>query len=152
MLMYRREFLRMSQTLTKAFVAMTQPLCEAAGLPRPAFTALMYLGDYPEKNTSKDISEHCDIRPSLVSMYIEQMVSQGYLKRQTVPEDRRKVRLILTEKAQTVYRQRNECMQKFIRLILEGVSEEEIRVWLHFSQTVSDNANRLLQQMRVGEE
>ena len=43
-------------------------------------------------------------------------------------------------------------MQKFIHLILEGVSEEEIRVWLHFSQTVSDNANRLLQQMRIGEE
>lgn len=65
----------------------------------------MFLANNPEYDTARDICRVRGIKANLVSFHVEKLVQEEYLQREPVPGDRRQVKLLLTEKSQTVVEQ-----------------------------------------------
>ena len=84
----------------EAYHKVLQPLCQEEDLPIIAMDMLLFLANNPEKTTAQDICRCRGLKPGIVSVYVERLVSEGYLQRQPVPGDRRKVLLRCTEKAE----------------------------------------------------
>ena len=104
---------------------MTKPLCREMGIPQPAFSILMFLADNPEYDTAKDVGRFCALKPNIVSFNVEKLVLQGFLERRPVPEDRRSVGLVCTEKAKPFIERGRILCRKFTEILWDGVTEDE---------------------------
>lgn len=91
-----------ARKLELAYHQQCKALCDEFHLKQTGFDILMFLGNNPQYKYAKDIVEIRKIKANLVSIHVDQLVDQGYLSRIDVPGDRRKVKLILNEKANDV--------------------------------------------------
>ena len=85
-----------------AYHAALSPLCAETGLPPAATDILLFLANNPGCETAGAICRMRGLKPAIVSFHIDRLVSEGFLLRQSVPGDRRKTALVLTEKAESV--------------------------------------------------
>lgn len=115
-------------------------------MPQMAFDILMFLSNNPDHCTAKDISRLRGFKENIISVNVNKLVTEGYLLRQSDREDRRKVRLICTEKAASIVRRGRELQERFFRQMQEGLSPEERKIHAHCLETVAANAKRLLEQ------
>ena len=67
-------------------------------LPRPHSDILMFLANNPEYTTARDIVEVRKIKANLVSINVDKLVGEGYLRREADTDDRRKTHLLCTAK------------------------------------------------------
>ncbi len=112
---------------------MCKPICEKLNMPQPAFDILLFLANYPEYCTARDITRYRGIKSNLVSIYVEKLVNEELLERKTVPEDRRQIRLLCTEKAQVLIEQGRQVQEHFEEVLKEGMSKEDIA---HFEKSI----------------
>ena len=91
-----------SKKLAEAYEKVMQPLCKKLDMPKTALDVLMFLANNPEFNTAGDVCRYRNIKAALVSFHVEKLVEAGFVERQAVKGDRRKCRLVCTEKAQPV--------------------------------------------------
>ena len=101
-----------AQKLSQAYSSACKPLCVSLGLPQTAFDILLFLANNPRYTTARDITEVRKIKANLVSVNVSRLVADGYLTRNAVTGDRRKVQLLLTEKAQPVVQQGQALQQR----------------------------------------
>ena len=67
-----------------------KPLCKKLKLPQTAFDILMFLGNNPQYQTARDIVKIRNIKANLISINVEKLVKEGYLRREEIKGDRRK--------------------------------------------------------------
>lgn len=80
-------------------------------MPKTALDVLMFLANNPEFNTAGDVCRYRNIKAALVSFHVEKLVEAGFVERQAVKGDRRKCRLVCTEKAQPVIKEGRELQK-----------------------------------------
>lgn len=131
---------------SEAYANACKPICRELGVPQMAFDILMFLSNNPDHCTAKDISRLRGFKENIISVNVNKLVTEGYLLRQSDREDRRKVRLICTEKAASIVRRGRELQERFFRQMQEGLSPEERKIHAHCLETVAANAKRLLEQ------
>ena len=131
---------------SEAYTNACKPICRELGLPQMAFDILMFLANNPDCSTAKEISRYRGFKENIISVNVNKLVTEGYLLRQSDQEDRRKVRLICTEKAASIVRRGRELQERFFRQMQEGLSPEERKIHAHCLETVAANAKRLLEQ------
>ena len=68
----------------RAYAAACKPLCRELKLPQTAFDILMFLANNPGYRTAGDIVEVRRIKANLVSVNVDKLVREGYLRRETV--------------------------------------------------------------------
>ena len=102
-----------SKKLAEAYEKVMQPLCKKLDMPKTALDVLMFLANNPEFNTAGDVCRYRNIKAALVSFHVEKLVEAGFVERQAVKGDRRKCRLVCTEKAQPVIKEGRELQKKF---------------------------------------
>lgn len=76
--------------LSAAYSAVCRPLCHELNLPQTAFDILMFLANNPEYTTARDIVEVRKIKANLVSINVDKLVGEGYLRREADTDDRRR--------------------------------------------------------------
>ncbi len=130
--------------LLLAYNAMCKPLCKKLGLPQTAFDILMFLGNNPEYRTARDIVEVRDIKANLVSVNVERLVQEGYLKRRSVAGDRRKTELLCTEKAKPFIKEGRAVQLAFGEKLFAQVDEETRRVFVETLDSIGKNAEEIL--------
>ena len=81
----------------EAYHRVLQPLCKGSGLPPLAVDILMFAANNPDYATARNICKYRGMKPGIVSVHVERLVSEGYLARQPVPGDRRQTLLACTE-------------------------------------------------------
>lgn len=131
------------QSLADFYEAACKPVCHKSKLSQTALDILMFLAANPECDTAKDISKYRGIKASIVSFNVERLVGEGYLERHEVPGDRRKIRLVCTEKAADLVREGEQTAEKFYRAILEGMKEEDIDRFERVMAMLCHNARQL---------
>lgn len=89
-----------------AYSAMCRPLCRELKLTQTAFDILLFLANNPGHDTASDIVELRRIKANLVSVNVNRLVEEGYLRRESIPGDRRKTRLICTRQGASHHRPR----------------------------------------------
>ena len=130
--------------LLLAYNAMCKPLCKKLGLPQTAFDILMFLGNNPEYRTARDIVEVRDIKANLVSVNVERLVQEGYLKRRSVAGDRRKTELLCTEKAKPLIKEGRAVQLAFGEKLFAQGDEETRRVFVETLDSIGKNAEEIL--------
>ena len=116
-----------------AYHAALSPLCAETGLP-PAADILLFLANNPGCETAGAICRMRGLKPAIVSFHIDRLVSEGFLLRQSVPGDRRKTALVLTEKAESVVERGRGLQKAFADRLIDGLSEEDLA---HFRRCVA---------------
>lgn len=122
----------------EAYHAVLQPLCRESGLPPMAVDILMFAANNPDYATARNICQYRGMKPSIVSIHVERLVSEGYLERQNVPGDRRQTLLVCTEKAQPMVEQGRTLQKRFSERLTMGLSDADKEA-LHKAMTLLDN-------------
>ena len=117
-----------------AYHAALSPLCAETGLPPAAADILLFLANNPGCETAGAICRMRGLKPAIVSFHIDRLVSEGFLLRQSVPGDRRKTALVLTEKAESVVERGRGLQKAFADRLIDGLSEEDLA---HFRRCVA---------------
>ena len=94
--------IEITMKLSAAYSAVCRPLCHELNLPQTAFDILMFLANNPEYTTARDIVEVRKIKANLVSINVDKLVGEDYLRREADTDDRRKTHLLCTDKAGAV--------------------------------------------------
>lgn len=108
-------------------------------LPPPALDILLYLSHQPVCATAKDICAQQQLKPNLVSFHVRRLEMGGYLCREPVEGDRRKWRLVCTEKAQSLIDQGREAKNQFWRRLTQGFSSQELEQLEQYIDRINTN-------------
>ena len=117
-----------------AYHAAISPLYAETGLPPAAADILLFLANNPGCETAGAICRMRGLKPAIVSFHIDRLVNEGFLLRQSVPGDRRKTALVLTEKAESVVERGRGLQKAFADRLIDGLSEEDLA---HFRRCVA---------------
>ena len=142
-MMNASQFYALSRQLQNAYAAQMRPLCEETGMAQTAIDILLFLHNNPGCDTARDICTYRQLKPALVSLYVENLVQSGHLRRESVPEDRRKSRLILTAQALPVVQKGLAVQTAFTARMLEGLSDEDLAAGQRCLAVINQNIARL---------
>ena len=136
--MERKSSIRFAHDLIETYGARCKPLCREIQMSQTAFDILMFLANNPDCNTARDIVEIRGLKANLVSMNVEKLVQEGFLKRIPDSKDRRKNVLICMEKSKPVIEKGRQLQTDFFGSLFSGIEEENIRQF-----------NSVLEQLRM---
>ena len=114
-------------------------------LTQTAFDIVLFLANNPQYHTARDIVEVRRLKANLVSVNVDKLVSEGYLVREPIPGDRRKVALALTEKAGPVVERGRAFQKAFFDELAEGVCEEDRACFFRILEQVKINMDKILE-------
>ena len=123
----------------KAYSRQLEPVCKNRALTRSEVDVLLFLYNNPEFDRAADIVTRRGMTKSHVSMSVASLVDRGLLQRHSAPEDRRTVRLRLTEPGQAIAAEAREAQQLFFDRLYRGISQEELALWEQITQKVCRN-------------
>ena len=132
-----------ARQLLEGYAAAMQPLCRREGLAPNGVDILLFLANNPGLDTARDICTYRHLKPAIVSFHVEKLAGEGYLERQPVPGDRRKCRLVCTEKAGPVIQRGRAVQETFSRQLTEGLTEEELETCFRCFAVFGENMDRL---------
>lgn len=130
--------------LTKAYEASCKQLCRDAGLTQTAFDVLIFLANNPSYNTACDVVAKRGFKPTQVSACIDRLVELGYVRREDIPLDRRKVKLVVTDAAREVVKNGRIIRQDLYKRLAENVSLDDAAAFERVMRQVSDNIDEIV--------
>lgn len=136
--------LEFAQKLSVAYSEVCKPLCHELNIPQTAFDILMFLANNPEYQTARDIAEIRKIKANLISVNVDRLVKEGYVKRELVDGDRRKTRLLCTVKALPIIEQGRKMQEEFSRTMVKDVPAEQIGSFIKVMEKMSANLDHLI--------
>ena len=120
-----------------AYSAAMQPLSREFEIPQTAAEA-----NNPENSTAKEICAMRHLKPGIVSLHVDTLATLGLLERKSVPGDRRKLRLVPTEKAGPIIARGRAMQESFAKTLAQGLGEEELACFARCMETISQNLER----------
>ena len=127
--------------LSAAYSAVCRPLCHELNLPQTAFDILMFLANNPEYTTARDIVEIRKIKANLVSINVDKLVGEGYLRREADADDRRKTHLLCTDKADAVIEQ-----DRFMDSLLAHIDDADRKQLTESIHQMEQNLDHMLEE------
>ena len=121
-----------------------KPLCKKLKLPQTAFDILMFLGNNPQYQTARDIVKIRNIKANLISINVEKLVKEGYLRREEIKGDRRKTKLIITGKAHPVIKEGQQLQQGFVDQLFDNTTQEDKKIFIHVMKNMDKNLDDIL--------
>lgn len=118
------------------------PLLERNGLSKLQIDVLLFLYNNPEHDTAQSVCSLRGLAKSNVSKGVDGLVRLGLLERRTDPDNRRTVRLKLTDKALPVVREGAACQDKFFRQLLQGISPAEMETVQRLFSQIHENVRK----------
>lgn len=88
-----------TRRILDAYAAVMQPLSAELDMAQNAVDILLFLANNPGLDTARDICTYRKLKPGIVSFHVDNLVREGYLLRTRDPGDRRRCRLVCTDKA-----------------------------------------------------
>ena len=134
-----------AQKFAVAYNAACKPLCQELKLPQTALDILLFLANNPEYQTASDIVEVRKLKANLVSVNVDRLVKEGYLRRETVAGDRRKTLLIGTEKARPVVERGREVQNRFLERLLTNTDAAQREAFFATLELMSKNLDSIIE-------
>lgn len=118
---------------------MCAPVCQKYGLTHMEFVVLMFLANNPGFDTAAQIVRFRRLTKSHVSLAVRALLERGFLIGVDGVDDRRTIHLSLTEDAEDIVREGRETQQQFVKVILNGFSQEERDLIAQFMVRIDQN-------------
>lgn len=103
----------------------------------PQYFLLTYL-DHKEMLTMSAIAQKMGHTTAAASGLVARLENSGYVVRSSAPEDRRKVMVCITPKGSALVRRIREEMVGNLVKIMEHLTREEQKSWLHIYTKIYD--------------
>ena len=139
--------LEFSHKLVMAYATMCKPLCRELRLPQTAFDILMFLANNPEYRTAGEIVEYRKIKANLVSVNVDKLVKDGYLRREAVEGDRRKTQLLCTEKSKPIIKKGRKMQADFLEALFTGVDSEMRDMFFTVTDIMNENLDAITEEL-----
>ena len=133
------QLLFMVHNSLELYESLCQPVCREWNLPQTALDILLFLANNPGYDTARDICRIRGIKANLVSFHVEKLVQAGYLQRETVPGDRRRVKRLLTEKSRNVVEQGRAVQQSYREILTAHISPSDMEAFGRCMDTMRQN-------------
>lgn len=127
----------------QAYQNASKPLCAELGIPQTAFDILMFLANNPTLNTAKDIVELKGLKANLVSINVDKLVREGFLERHADKQDRRKIILSCTPKAEPIILTGRKMQERFCNRLLINVPAESIKTMRTAIRIIANNIDKI---------
>ena len=118
---------------------MCAPVCQKYGLTHMEFVVLMFLANNPGFDTAAQIVRFRRLTKSHVSLAVRALLERGFLIGVDGVDDRRTIHLSLTEDAEEIVAMGRQTQQQFVKVILEGFSQEERDLISQFMVRIDQN-------------
>ena len=135
-----------ARKMSLAYTAVCRPLCQEMKLPQTAFDILMFLYNNPEYKTARDIVEIRKIKANLVSINVDKLVGEGYLRREADADDRRKTHLLCTDKADAVIEQGRTLQNRFMDSLLAHIDDADRKQLTESIHQMEQNLDHMLEE------
>lgn len=89
--------------------------------------------------SQKDLSEICYKRPATITTMIQKMETQGFIKRVQDENDKRIIRLYITEKGMQFHKECSSISKNIIERNFKGVTEEELECIYNVLKKIKKN-------------
>ena len=142
--------LMLIKSVDKAYLLMCEPILQEFSIPQTSFDIMMFLANNPQCYTAKDISEKRNIKPNVVSLYVQKLVETGFIERHDVQGDRRKIKLTCTEKAVPVIKAGHEVQKSFVRSLMNGLTQNDLEIFKNCFRVMIENAEAMQQEIING--
>lgn len=137
--------------LIEAYHVMLAPLCKQVALPPLALDILLFIANNPSKATAKDVCNVRGLKSGIVSVHIERLEDEGYIKRTTSENDRRRLILETTPKAEEIVKLGREVQKSFAKQLLTNVSEEQLKTMDTIVKTIGENIDEIRKKKNKSE-
>lgn len=135
-----------ARKLEMAYHQQCKAICKEFNLKQTGFDILMFLGNNPQYRHARDIVEVRKIKANLVSIHVDQLVEQGYLSRINVPGDRRKVELVLNEKALVIIEKGKLFQNDLIASLFVGIDQKHQEIFKETLELMEKNIDKLMEE------
>ena len=122
---------------------MTESLCKKASICNSALNILLLISQDNGNVYAKDLVWMLGLKPNMVSLHINNLVNQGYLKREMIKQDRRKVRLVCTAKSKKIVQDATKIANNLMEQLFEGLNDEEVEVYTKSINLFKQNMNNI---------
>ena len=114
----------------------------------PVQTAILMYCSRNHENTTERLVAAIHLDQASISRHIARLVKKGLVRRTRPYEDRRVVRLELTEEGRAFMPRLTESHQYLVALINAGIGEEEKSIFLDVTRKIHGNLQAGLQELR----
>ena len=90
----------------------------------------------------RDLEQHFAIGRSTITSTIQLMEKKGYICRESVAQDARLKKVLLTEKGIRTHEEMTRIVEQVDNNILSGISKEELSVFFRVIRKIQENAGK----------
>ena len=132
------------KTITRYYEMKVSSVCEKYQLRQLEYDILMFIYNNPEYNTAADIVRIRKSTKSHVSISLKVLEDRGFIERRVDKDNKKHVTIHLLQLANEVIEDGKWAQKEFAQDMFEGLSEEEIKVFMNVFQKVYENAERMI--------
>ena len=132
------------KTITRYYEKKMSGVCEKHNLRQLEYDILMFLYNNPKYNTAADIVRIRKSTKSHVSTSLKVLEDRGLIERSVDSTNKKRVTIHLLQLASEVIEDGKWAQKEFAQDMFEGLTEEEIRVFMNIFQKVYNNAERMI--------
>ena len=130
--------------IVKLHDSMLKDVCEEYNLTLIEGKIISFLYNNPEKDTAAEIVELRMLSKGNVSQAVESLIQKSLIRRSQDKNDRRKIHLYLTEKAEPVTSSIVLMRKEFNKEVFFGISQEELDLFHKINDKINDNIRKAM--------
>ena len=136
-------FMESVEKIRKAYQMYSYDIINEFNLSQIDFDIIMFLNNHKDQCTAKEFSKHKNIKPNVVSFHVDKLVSNGYLEREILSGDRRKIKLIVTSKCKDIIHKGKIMQEIFYQELTKGLDKKDIEEFRKTLNIILNNAKNL---------
>lgn len=132
-----------TRRILDAYTVVMQPLSAELDMAQNAVDILLFLANNPGLDTARDICTYRRLKPGIVSFHVDNLVREGYLLRARDPGDRRRCRLVCTDKAAPIIARGQALQEQFIAQMSAGVAPDALETFQRCLTAFAQNLDHI---------
>ena len=137
------------KALEKLQDVLSSGICKQYGITQTAFQIIIFLSQFPEHNTAKEICSIRCIKSSNASMTIDKLVKNDFVMKKNDSADRRIQRLELTSKGESVARDGKKILKEFMGILFGDLTKEEYQAFFQIINKMHDSIVRAIREKKL---
>lgn len=124
-----------------------EKICTKHNITRMELDILLFLANNPCFDTATDIIEIRYLSKSQVSSSIKILEKCGYIKKEYADCNRKTAHLKICETAMDIINDGKSAQEKFVSIMMQGFSQDEINNMKRYNERMWDNINSCLKEV-----
>ena len=130
-----------------------QKLCSQSvseyGFTPNEIVVMMFLANNEGLKSASEIAQYRNISKGLIARSVDSLCEKGYITADRDKNDRRLVRLQLTQKSHEIVERIRQCRKDFVEELHREIPKEDIKILHRTASAMNQNVERLLNKTSV---